>query len=147
MRTCGCAGESRFARSHIDKDTMIIHTSSSDDNSALATVATAHQVDCLLAFRAHNGGIRVYTNMIIHTFSSYDTFRARNRGNCTPSGSLACFIYIYRHLPCEMDGGYYLVVHPRSELLRWRAFLGFLLTEPYIYPDPFARIPFNDRDI
>jgi hypothetical protein len=76
-------------------DTMIIHTSSSDDNSALATVATAHQVDCLLAFRAHNGGIRVYTNMIIHTSSSYDTFRARNHGNCTPSGSLACFIYIY----------------------------------------------------
>jgi hypothetical protein len=77
-------------------DTMIIHASSSDDHStALATVATAHQVHCMLAFRAHNGGIRVYTNMIIHTSSSYDTFRARNHGNCTPSGSLACFIYIY----------------------------------------------------
>jgi hypothetical protein len=73
-------------------DTLIIDTSSSDDNSALATVATAHQVDCLLAFRVHNGGIRVDTKMMIPTFSSYDTFRARNRGNRTPSGSLACII-------------------------------------------------------
>jgi hypothetical protein len=58
---------------------------------------------------------------------------------------IAClqFVYIYSDMcPAKMEGGYSLL-HPRLELLRWRAFLGFVLTEPYISPDPFARNPFK----
>jgi hypothetical protein len=74
-------------------DTMIIHSSSSDDNSALATVATAHQVDRLLAI-----------------------------------------VYIYSDMcPAKMEGGYSLV-HPRFGTVAMAGISGICLNRTVYLP-------------